>query len=121
MTGNTSESDKDMDARRRALSRWDNEGGADAQGARLSTAMGDVETGGLKLSNVEYAELRTRVIALENIIISLLATASGQQLEQARKMADYISPRPGFTPHPLTIHAAALMNHMVERASRFRD
>jgi hypothetical protein len=58
--------------------------------------VGDPETGGLKLTNVEYAELRTRVIALENIIISLLATASEQQLDQAREMADYISPRPGY-------------------------
>jgi hypothetical protein len=121
MTDKASIANKDVEAGRRALSRWENEGGADAQGSQLSTSVGDAETGGLKLTNVEYAELRTRVIALENIIISLLATASEQQLDQARKMADYISPRPGFTPHPLTIQAAAQMNNLVERASRFRD
>ena len=121
MTDKASKSNKDMEARRRALSQWDNEGGAEAQGPQLSASMGDAEPRGLQLTNVEYAELRTRVIALENIIIALLATASEQQLEQAREMADYISPRPGFTPHPLTIQAATQMNHLVERASRFRD
>jgi hypothetical protein len=44
----------------------------------------------------------------------LLATASNQQVELARKMADYISPRPGFTDHPLTIHAAAHMIDLIE-------
>jgi hypothetical protein len=36
-------------------------------------------------------------------------------------MATYISPRPGFTQHPLTIHAAEQMTHSVERAQRFRQ
>lgn len=121
MADKASEANKDVEAGRRALSRWENEGGAAAHDSQLSTSVGDAETGGLKLTNVEYAELRIRVIALENIIISLLATASKQQLDQAREMADYISPRPDFTPHPLTIQAAAQMNNLVERASRFRE
>jgi hypothetical protein len=57
---------------------------------------------------------------LENLVIALFAAASDRQLEQAREMARYISPRPGFTPHPLTTHAAAHMIDLVERASRFR-
>jgi hypothetical protein len=121
MTDKASEANKDVEALRLALSQWDDEGGANAQRPQLHLSMGEAEAGGLKLTNVEYAELRTRVIALENIIISLLATASDQQLQQARQMAGYISPRPGFTPHPLTIHAATQMTHLVERASRFRD
>jgi hypothetical protein len=36
-------------------------------------------------------------------------------------MATCISPRPGFTPHPLTIDAANQMIHLVERASQFRE
>lgn len=60
------------------------------------------------MSNADLAALRVRVIALENLLISLLATASDQQLALARQMAGYISPRPGFTHHPLTIHASAL-------------
>jgi hypothetical protein len=38
----------------------------------------------------------------------------------AREMAGYISPRPGFTQHPLTIHAAAHMDDLVKRALHFR-
>ena len=39
----------------------------------------------------------------------------------AREMADYIAPRPGFTPHPLTVGAANEMLSMLKRASPFRD
>lgn len=73
-----------------------------------------------EMSNADLVALRVRVIALENLLIALLATASGQQLDLAREMAGYISPRPGFTHHPLTIHAAAHMIDLVERSSRFR-
>ena len=72
------------------------------------------------MSNADLVALRVRVIALENLLISVLATASEQQLEQARDMAGYISPRPAFTQHPLTIHAAAHMIDLIERSSRFR-
>src|SRR6185437_4960697 len=72
------------------------------------------------LTNAELVTLRIRVIALENLMISLLATASDQQLKLAREMAGYISPRPGFTQHPLTIHAAAHMDDLVKRALHFR-
>jgi hypothetical protein len=34
-------------------------------------------------------------------------------------MAGYISPRPGFTLHPLTIHAADHMTDLLDRAARF--
>jgi hypothetical protein len=73
-----------------------------------------------ELTNAELVALRVRVIALENLMIALLATGSDQQLELAREMAGYISPRPGFTHHPLTMHAAAHMIDLVERSSRFR-
>lgn len=36
-------------------------------------------------------------------------------------MAGYISPRPGFTQHPLTIHAATQMADIVGRACHFRS
>ena len=73
------------------------------------------------LNNAELVQLQVRVIALENLLIALLANASDQQLALARDMATYISPRPGFTPHPLTIRAAAEMVHLVERAGHFRS
>ena len=73
------------------------------------------------LTNVELVQLRIRVIALENLLIALLADASERQLDLAREMAAYISPRPGSTHHPLTVHAAAQMIDFVERAGHFRS
>jgi len=65
-------------------------------------------------------ELRIRVIALENLMIALLAEASDRQLEVAREMAGYIAPRRGLTHHPLTTKAADHMIDLVDRADRFR-
>jgi|SRR5580658_5196003 hypothetical protein len=79
-----------------------------------------VQAGVLPETNTELVQLRIRVIALENAVISLLAQSSDRQLDRVRDVAAYISPRPGFTPHPLTIHAAAEMVHLVERARHFR-
>jgi len=72
------------------------------------------------LTNAELVQLQIRVIALENVVIALLATASDHQLALARAMAGHIFPRPGFTFHRLTVHAAAEMISLVERAERFR-
>jgi hypothetical protein len=99
--------------RQMALSRWDNEGGA---GPRRPQEGSEVP----ELTNAELVQLRIRVIALENLVIALLAEASDRQLDLAREMAAYISPRPGFTHHPLTIHAAAQMIDLVDRAGHFR-
>ena len=71
------------------------------------------------MSDADFIALHTRVIALENLVIAMLAVASERQLEVAREMASYISPRPGFTAHRLTVHAAAHMVDLVERAARF--
>ena len=64
---------------------------------------------------------RIRVIALENLVIALLAHAPERQLLLAREMAIHISPRPGFTRHRLTLHAADEMLSLVDRARRFRS
>jgi len=106
--------------RQKALSRWDNEGEA-GPGAAVAPAADKEQIPAPELSNADLVTLRIRVIALENLLISLLATASDQQLELAREMAGYISPRPGFTHHPLTTHAAAHMIDLIERSSRFRS
>lgn len=100
--------------RRRALSRWDNEGGALASESQSTHAeLPD-------MTNAELVHLRIRVIALENLILAVLAGGSDRQLEVAREVADYISPRPGFTQHPLTIQAANHINDLVDRAVHFR-
>ena len=100
------------EVRRRALSRWDSEGGATApvpHGAPVPD-----------LTNTELVQLRIRVIALENLLITVLAEGSDRQLQVAREMADYISPRAGFTQHPLTTQAAGHMTDIADRAVHFR-
>jgi len=106
--------------RQRALSRWDNEGGAETDGPQTDTHAVKEQTPFPKAGDAEFGALHVRVIALENLVIALLATASDRELETARNMASYISPRPGFTHHPLTLHAAGHMTDLIDRAARFR-
>jgi tellurite resistance-related uncharacterized protein len=106
--------------RLRALSRWDNEGGAGPDGPQEHSL--DVDLSKVPpLSNAELVQLQVRVIALENLMITLLAEGSDRQLELAREMAAYISPRPGFTHHPLTVQAGAHMVDIVDRAIHYRS
>src|SRR5580692_4729481 len=107
--------------RQMALSTWDNEGGAGPRSPQERLISGEVKSEVPELTNAELVQLRIRVIALENLVISLLAEASERQLDLAREMAAYIAPRPGFTHHPLTVHAAAQMIDLVERARHFRS
>jgi hypothetical protein len=103
-----------------ALSRWDNDGGAGPCGPRGGQLYAETQSEVPALTDAELVQLRVRVIALENLVISLLAEASDRQLDLAREMAAFISPRPGFTHHPLTIHAATQMINLVDRAGHFR-
>lgn len=103
-----------------ALSRWDTEGGAGRCGPQDSSSPDDSATVAPQLTNAELVRLRIRVIALENLVISLLAEASERQVKRAHDVATFISPRPGFTSHSLTIQAAAQMTSMVERAGHLR-
>ena len=103
--------------RQRALSRWDNDGGAEPDVSPSS----DLTPGQPPLPSIGEAEvqaLHVRVIALENLVVGLIMAASDQERESAREMASRIVPRPGVTRHPLTIHAAAHMASLVERATR---
>ncbi|HEX5281689.1 MAG TPA: hypothetical protein VFW28_16540 [Micropepsaceae bacterium] len=106
--------------RQMALSRWENEGGAGPCGPQEGPNSAEVQSEVPQLTNAELVQLRIRVIALENIVISLLAEASHRQLDLIREMAAFISPRPGFTQHPLTIQAAMQMIDLIDRAARFR-
>ena len=82
------------------------------QGARASA---------LTLIGTECAQLRIRIVALENLVVAMLAQAPNSQIELAREMAMHISPRPGFTAHRLTLHAADAMRSLVVRARRFQS
>ena len=99
-----------------ALSRWESEGGSAPDRADSS----DVDSSDVPpLTNTELLQMRIRVIALENLVIALLVGTSGTQRELVAEMADFISPRPGRTLHPMTLHAATQMRSLVERAGRF--
>lgn len=95
-----------------ALARWENEGGALEHGTPASPPNLD----GPPLTNTELVQLRVRVIALENLVMALLAEGTDARRHLAQEMVDYILPRPGHTPHRLTIHAANRMVQLVERA-----
>jgi len=99
-----------------ALSRWENEGGA----LDVATVSGNQATSP-QLSNAELVQLHVRVIALENLVIALLAGESDRERALVRDVAAHISPGPAFTPHPLTILASAEINHLLDRASVFHD
>ena len=103
-----------------SLLRWDNEGGAGPCVSQIAPALVKDRVG-VPMGEAELEALHVRVIALENLVIALLADASDRQLELAREMAPYISPRPGFTQHRPTTHAAAQMVDLIERACRFRS
>lgn len=104
-----------------ALSRWENEGGAGTGSLSEAAVVDSAPVDDPNSAAIEAMQLRIRVIALENLVIALLAQAPLAQLELAREMAAYISPRPGFTPHHLTLRAADEMRSLVDRASPFRD
>jgi len=106
--------------RQRALQRWNNEGGAGPGGRPVDVSFAGALASGPPLGNAELVQLQVRVIALENVVITLLAQATQAQVELVRDMAAYISPRPGFTPHPLTVGAAGEMLSLVDRSSPFR-
>ncbi len=104
-----------------ALPRWDNEGGAGFSDPLMGTPPDDREAAMPAMGDAEMGALHIRVIALENLVIALLADASDRQHDLARAMARYIAPREGSARHPLTIHAAAHMIDLVERSMRFRS
>lgn len=107
--------------RQQALSRWDNEGGAGAARQVVVAAcvgMPVLQTATLVQTELEH--LRSRVIALENVVIALLSEGSDEQRWQVSDMAAYIVPRTGRTRHALTLDAADHMSQLLERAQRFR-
>ncbi len=73
-----------------------------------------------ELTGVELAHLRARLVALENVVIVLLALSSDERLEAAAAMATFLLPREGFTNHEITIDAARQINHLISQATRWR-
>ena len=104
----------------KAVARWDNEGGA-GEGGSLQPRSGASLPDALPLTSAEIAHLQVRVIALENLVKVLLVDAPTHQVELMRNVAAFISPRPGCTQHPLTIHATTCMINLIESAGHLRE
>lgn len=86
--------------REMVLSRWETDGG-NGHGSLQRGLFSEAELPEVpQLTDAELVHLRVRVIALENMLISLLAQVPDQQLAFARELAAYIFPRPGCTQHP---------------------
>jgi hypothetical protein len=115
----------EMPQDRRSLFIWEDEGGAGPYGPAMASPSSEAGSAGDRspvpaTGEAELVALHIRVIALENLLVAMLATASDGQLELARKMAPFISPRLGSS-HAMTTHAAAHMVDLLERAARFHS
>lgn len=97
-----------------SLSSWENEG------CTLTSLPHSNQKNMSDMTSSELVLLRIRVIALENLMIAVLTEGSDRQLQIACEMVEYISPRPGFIQHALTIRAGAHMTDIVARADHFR-
>jgi len=75
-----------------ALSRWDNEGG--------SAPPVEAYAGVPELTNAELVHLRIRVIALENLIITLLAEGPDRQPNGCQRNGKLYLPTSRFYPTP---------------------
>lgn len=99
-----------------AIERRENEGGPEHASPHSETA----STVAGEIGNAEEGNIRVRLIALENLVVALLAGGSETQLEAIREMASFILPLEGKTNHRLTIEAARNMVALVERADHFK-
>jgi uncharacterized glyoxalase superfamily protein PhnB len=120
MDGTSTNLSEHTKRRQNALARWDNEGGAGPDGPQRHDLSGNVKNVVSYPTNAELAQLHIRVIALENLVIALLAEATDGQRTLARDLTARISPRAGSTQHPLTLQAARQMLNMVERSEHAR-
>lgn len=115
MPYSTSEKRERSQTLQRALARWENEGGSDD--CNVPAAPSGSAALAPQLNNAELVQLQIRMIALENLMVALLADASSEQLERVRNIAASIFPRPGVE-HRLTALAAAQMGHLAQRSTR---
>ena len=100
---------------RRAIGRWENE-----DQSVESSSHQDLATVAGEIGDAEAGNIKVRLIALENLVVALLAEAPERQSDLVREMAAYISPRPGMAPHRLTTEAARNMLALVERAAHYK-
>ena len=104
----------------RAVSRWENEGGAVLEtGASRSASSADGSSD-VSPGSAQFVQLQFRVLALENLVTVLLAQSTDRQLDVVREMADHIVANPGAMPHPPALRAATKMRRLLEAAAHLR-
>lgn len=121
MDNNTSPEVLVANQRQRALARWENDGGATPCGPQAIEALpadGDA-TDDARDPQVELVAQRIRLIALENLVIALLAAGNAGQRRLAQGMAEN-TPLPGMPSHPLAMHVAAHIGDLIEHAAQMR-
>lgn len=102
---------------RAAFSIWESEGGGHTQWMQSQSAPhSDVP----QPIDTEVEHFRIQMIAMKNLLITMLAHASERQLELGDQMAAFISARPGFIHHPRTVAAVTPTTHPVHRARYFQ-
>jgi hypothetical protein len=109
----------DAKQRQRALAGWEVGSGAGPCGPLDLVTRFDAHKSLPDMGKAELLTLHIRVVALENMVLALLAGASKRQIKAARAMPAFIAPRRGATAHPLTILAVGHMTDLLARAHRF--
>lgn len=71
--------------------------------------------------HAELVQMRIRMIAMENLLLAVLAGSDQETRRRVRERADEIRPRPDAVDHPLTELARAEMLRLLERAERRGD
>ncbi len=120
MTDKFSETTYSSPQRQTALARWDNEGGAGPDGPHQQGEAGGACWDKTTPTDVELAHLRIRVMALENLIVTLLANAADGQRDRARDMAINIDQSAASTRYPPTTTVATGMFDLIEQAEHLR-
>ena len=104
--------------RRKALSRWENEGGAVCQ-PRTSTSE-EALSNPAEPSGAELTQLRARVVALENLVIALLAHSPAEELDDVRAMAACLAEK-GASTLPDDSRTSDEMLRLLERSTHLRN
>lgn len=76
MTDKNSDPLKQSQQWQMALSMWDNQGGAGLDGPQKKATSNETDHAVPELTNAKLVHLRVRVIALKNLVISMLAGAT---------------------------------------------
>lgn len=112
----------DLSSDLQALSQWDGEGGSDHVTGRFVPPACTCRPESVNpYATAEYTHLRGRLVALERLVMALLAQRSDGELRLARLAAADVLSRPGFTKHPVPLQAHRQIVHLLARSRHLRS